>query len=198
MKLNIGCGNNPLLGWVNIDKYYYPGSDAAQMDHKLAKDWEGMTGESQWSYGDAVDLPFEDETFDEVMIIHCLEHLDMEQGNLAIKAAHRVLKTGGTFDVEVPDLLKGCELMPTVHITETGDNQPWHRVMGVIYGAVGEEHGGKGQYHLCGYTQEYLRFKLEERGFKDIRTLSVGFGHGDDTEHGHGEPQYDFRMQATK
>lgn len=197
MLLNIGCGNVPLKGWVNVDKYYYPGSEAAQMDHNQASLFE-QTEDSQWLYGDATDLPFPDDTFDEVMIVHCLEHLDMEQGNLAIKAAHRVLKPGGTFDVELPDLLKACELMPTVHITADGDNQPWHRVMGLLYGAVGEEHGGKGQYHLCGYTQEYLRFKLEERGFKDIKLLSVGFGHGDDTEHGHGEPQYDFRMQGTK
>lgn len=197
MKLNIGCGNVPLKGWVNVDKFYYPSSAAPQLDHSLVERWED-TEESKWLYGDAIDLPFPDDTFDEVMIIHCLEHLDMEQGNLAIKSAHRVLKPGGTFDVELPDLLKACELMPTVHITETGDNQPWHRVMGLLYGAVGEEHGGKGQYHLCGYTKEYLRFKLEERGFRDIKELPVGFGHGEDTEHGHGEPQFDFRMQGIK
>lgn len=196
-KLNIGCGNTPLKGYWNVDKYYYPGSEAKQLDNRQVETWTD-TEDSRWLYGDATDLNYAADFFEEVMIIHCLEHLDMEQGNMAIKEAHRVLKPGGTFDVELPDLLKACELMPTVHITETGDNQPWHRVMGLLYGAVGEEHGGKGQYHLCGYTQEYLRFKLEERGFKDIKLLPVGFGHGDDTEHGHGEPQFDFRMQGRK
>jgi predicted SAM-dependent methyltransferase len=196
LRLNIGCGNVPLKGWINVDKFYYPGSDAKQLDQMGVEKWEN-TVESQWLYGDATQLDFPDETFDEVMIIHCLEHLDMEQGNLAIKEAYRVLKPGGTFDVELPDLLKACELMPTVHVTATGDNQPWHRVMGLLYGAVGEEHGGKGQYHLCGYTKEYLRFKLDERGFNDIKELPVGYGHGD-AEHGHGEPQFDFRMQGTR
>lgn len=196
-RCNIGCGNTPLKGWINCDKYYYPGSDAKQLDTMQANSWED-TEDSMWMYSDATKLPFLDDHFDEVMIIHCLEHLDMEQGNLAIKEAHRVLKPGGALHVELPDLLKACELMPTVHITQEGDNQPWHRVMGLLYGAVGEEHGGKGQYHLCGYTKEYLRFKLEERGFKDITEEHVGFGHGDDTEHGHGEPQFDFRMLGIK
>lgn len=195
-KLNIGCGNVPLEGWINVDKFYYPGSEAKQLDMNVAANWQD-TEDSKWVYGDAVGLPFDSDYFDEVIMVHCLEHLDMEQGNLAIKEAHRVLKPGGTFDVELPDLLKACELMPTVHVTALGDNQPWHRIMGLLYGAVGIEHGGEGQYHLCGYTQEYLRFKLEERGFKDIKLVPVGYGHGD-AESGHGEPEYDFRMKGTK
>ena len=197
MRANIGCGNVPLKGYINVDKYYYPGSEAKQLDQKTVGDWQD-TEDSKWIYGDATDLPLPDDTFDKVIMVHCLEHLDMEQGNLAIKQLHRICKPGGIVEIEVPDLLKGCELMPTVHITEDGDNQPWHRVMGILYGAVGEEHGGQGQYHLCGYTKEYLIFKLKERGFKNIEEISVGYGHGNDSEHGHGEPQYDFRLRAIK
>jgi predicted SAM-dependent methyltransferase len=107
-----------------------------------------------------------------------------------------VLKPGGTVEIEVPDLTRACELFLQVHVTPDGNNQPWHRVMGLLYGTTGGD--GEGQFHLCGYSQEYLAFKLDERGFKNIEVIPVGFGHGDDTEHGHGEPEYDFRMKATK
>ena len=193
-KLNIGCGNVPLQGWVNIDKYYYPGSEYELTDQRAVDAWEKADG-SVWEYGDATALDFPENYFDEVMMVHCLEHLDMGQGSRAIMEAHRVLKPGGTLDIEVPDLLKACALMPTVHVTHEGNNQPWHRVMGLLYGTDGSD--GEGQYHLCGYTQEYLRFKLEERGFKDIKNIPVGFGHGNDG-HGHAEPEYDFRLRATK
>lgn len=193
--LNIGCGNVPIPGFINVDKFYYPGSEYPLTDKRAVDAWVD-TEDSKWLYGDALDLPFPDDTFDQVMIIHCLEHLDMEQGNLAIKEAHRVLKPGGTFDVELPDLLKACQLMQEVHITPDGDNTKWHRVMGLLHGTTGSD--GEGQYHLCGYTQEYLHFKLEERGFKDIEVVPVGFGHGNADIEGHGEPDYDFRMRGIK
>lgn len=191
-RLNIGAGNVPLQGWYNIDKYYYPGSPETLTDQREVEKWKD-TEDSRWIYGDAIDLPFSDEAFDEVMMVHVLEHLDMGQGSLAIMQAYRVLKPGGTLEIELPDLLVACELMPTVHVTHTGDNQPWHRVMGLLYG--GDD--GEGQYHMCGYTKEYLKFKLEERGFKHIEEVPVGFGHGN-SEEGHAEPQYDFRLIATK
>ncbi len=195
MKLNVGSGNVPIQGWINIDKYYYPGSENRLTDSRVTGLWLD-TEDTKWFYGDATELDFPENTFDEVMLIHCLEHLDMEEGSRAIMEAYRVLKPGGTVDIELPDLLVACELMPTVHITPEGDNQPWHRVMGLLYGTTGSD--GEGQYHMCGYTQEYLRFKMDERGFRDIQNIPVGFGHGDDTAMGHGEPQYDFRLRGTK
>ena len=196
MKLNSCCGNVPLKGYRNIDKYYYPGSPYILTDQKAVEAWEQDIGSgSYWGYGDATKLEFESDYFDEVIMVHGLEHLDMGQGSLAIMEAYRVLKPGGSLEIEVPDLLKACALMPTVHVTPTGDNQPWHRVMGLLYGTDGTD--GAGQYHLCGYTQEYLRFKLEERGFKEIEEVPVGYGHGNDEE-GHAEPQYDFRLRGVK
>ena len=194
-KLNIGNGNIPLVGYINVDKYYYPDSPAPLNDNELAKIWNINYPDSPWQFGDAKKLEFMDNSFDEVLMVHCLEHLSMEDGNLAIKEAHRVCKPGGFVEIETPDLLKACQLMQEVHVTPLGDNQPWHRIMGCIYGTTGMD--GEGQFHLCGYTKEYLRFKLEERGFKNIEEIPVGFGHGNN-EAGVAEPQYDFRMRATK
>jgi predicted SAM-dependent methyltransferase len=194
MKLNVGSGNVPLKGYVNIDKYYYPGSPYPLTDQSQVEKWEDNFTQ-KWIYGDAVKLDFESDIFDKVILVHVLEHLDMAQGSQAIMEAHRVLKQGGILEIELPDLLVACDLMKKVHVTPLGDNQPWHRVMGLLYGTDGAD--GEGQYHMCGYTKEYLKFKLDERGFHEIHEIPVGFGHGNDLE-GHAEPQYDFRMRATK
>lgn len=194
-KLNIGCGNVPLVGYTNVDKYYYPGSPAPLNDNLLAANWNTDHPDSPWIYGDAVKLDLPSDSFDEVMMVHCLEHLSMEDGNLAIQQAHRVCKSGGFVEIELPDLLKACQLMQEVHVTPTGNNQPWHRVMGLLYGTTGMD--GEGQFHLCGYTKEYLRFKMEERGFMNVEEIPVGFGHGNN-EGGVAEPQYDFRMRGYK
>lgn len=188
--LNVGCGNVPLQGWVNIDKYYYPGSEWELTDKSEVDKWVNSETQS-WNEGDAVNLPFPSETFDHVMLVHVLEHLSMEDGNLAIQQAYQVLKFGGTIEIEVPDLMVACNSLP--HL-ET-NSQEWCRIMGCIYGTTGKD--GEGQFHLCGYTQDYLRFKLLERGFKDVEYVHVGFGHGNDQE-GHAEPELDFRLKAIK
>ena len=194
-QLNCGAGNVPLIGFTNIDKYYYPGSPVPLTYKPLADIWNQLHPESPWIYGDIVKLDFPDETFDKVILVHVLEHVSMEQGNLAILEAHRVLKRGGIVEIEVPDLVRACEMFPKIRYMES--NYPlWYRTMGLLYGTTGAD--GEGQFHLCGYSKEYLKYKLNERGFIDIKEIPVGYGHGNDTEIGHPEPDYDFRVRAIK
>lgn len=192
MKLNVGAGNVPLIGYTNVDKYYYPESDRPLLDKELAKTWNNDHPESPWLYGDMVDLPFPSDYFDEVMVVHTLEHGSMEDGNRAVKEAVRVCKPGGKVEIEVPDMRKACERI----VNNTEVNTPyWYRTMGLIHGTTGMD--GEGQFHLCGYTKEYLKFKMEEHGLHDIKEIPVGFGHGNNQQ-GHPEPEYDFRMVGTK
>lgn len=194
-KLNIGCGNVPLPGYTNIDKYYYPGSEHAGMNKEDGETWNTEYPDSLWLYGDAEELGIPSEEFDEVIIVHCLEHMSMNAGNNALKEAIRVLKKGGTLEIEVPDLTRSCELFAQVHITPGGDNKLWFRVMGSLYGSQGNE--GEGQYHLCGYSKEYLTFRMKEHGLTNIEEIPVGMGHGT-REGGHAEPDYDFRLRGIK
>ncbi len=186
-KINIGCGNIPLEGYINIDPHYYPGTRNLLVDKKLAEMWNTDHSDSPWTYGDARTLSWLDDSFDEIICVHALEHLDMDDGNQAIKKMYRILKPGGFIEIEVPDLIKACKLAQEVHIEEYSK---WLRVMGLFNGTTGGER--EGQYHLCMYTKEALQLRLEQAGFKDVVEIEVGFGHGKP------EPQYDFRLKGFK
>lgn len=191
-RLNVGAGNIPLKGFINIDKCYYPGTENPRVNKKLAETWNKDNIDSPWMYGDAndIDKMFTSNTFDEIIIVHTLEHLSMNDGNQVIAKSSRLLVSGGILEIEVPDLLKACDLAKEVHIEKGKDNTRWFRVMGLFNGTTGDD--GEGQFHLCMYTQEYLRFRLAEHGFINVEEIPVGRGHG------RPEPQFNFRLKAQK
>jgi len=82
MKLNLGSGGKPLPGCVNVDKSRRaPGVDVV------------------WDL-DIFPWPFQDESVDEICMIHCLEHL--VDHNRAVQEIHRILVQGGLARIEVP------------------------------------------------------------------------------------------------
>jgi predicted SAM-dependent methyltransferase len=104
------------------------------------------------------------------MMSHILEHLSMEEGNLALKEAHRVLKPGGFVTVCVPDLAKACEEYPKVNYDPDGrDNSAWFYIMGMIYGTTGSD--GEGQFHHCGYDREYLKARFKLRNLVNVEEV---------------------------
>jgi SAM-dependent methyltransferase len=190
-KINIGCGNAPIIGFTNVDKYYYPGSPFSLTNNVIAATWNQQHSESPWISGDMISLSFPSESFDEVIMVHALEHVSMDDGNLAIKEAIRLCRKGGSVEIEVPNLEIACKLLLDLR----PDMPFWDRVMGLLYGTSGMD--GEGQFHLCGYTKDYLKLKMSQHDLVDIVEIPVGFGHGNGQE-GHAEPQYDFRLRGTK
>lgn len=180
-RLNCGCGNTPMEGYINVDKYYYPGSPWPLTTRPKTEEWKNGLHQGEWKYGDAIDLKdFQENEFDEVMLVHCLEHMSMEEGNRAIQSAVRVCKQGGSVEIEVPDLLESCRLMleTPYNPDPKGDNSKWFRCMGLLHGTTGMD--GEGQFHLCGYAKDYLKAKMEEHHLKDVKEIPerLGFGHG--------------------
>jgi len=80
MKLNLGSGTNPKIGYINIDKAYFSGVG-------LLCDLE-------------VGLPFKDNTMDEIVATHILEHIT----NLVdlFKEMWRVCKNSAKIRIDVP------------------------------------------------------------------------------------------------
>ncbi|WP_182025733.1 class I SAM-dependent methyltransferase [Vibrio rotiferianus] len=82
LKLNIGCGKKPKVGWVNID--LKPSADL-MLDAREP-------------------LPFSDNSCRIIYSEHFLEHLEYpQQAYSFLKECYRVLEPGGELSVAVPD-----------------------------------------------------------------------------------------------
>ena len=80
-RLNLGCSNQILEGWVNVDCRQLPGVDRV-VDL------------------DATPWPWLDRSVDEIFMAHCLEHV--KDPLAALRECRRVLKVGGKIIVKVP------------------------------------------------------------------------------------------------
>jgi len=175
MKLNIGCGGRPLLGYVNVDqdsiddlRRRYPGkefsSDLIIEDHNIFS------------------LPYGDNTIEEIRADGLLEHLSFKEEPTFLYEMHRVLSVGGKFIVSVPDLVEACrvwlaasddwqdfyddsdEAISKNHWFGTysyGYENRWGYMMATFYGSQ----NGLGQYHKNGYSEGKLRKMLSKVGF---------------------------------
>ena len=85
MKLNLGCGMNKKDGFINIDKY--PEGDPDQLMDLEQFPWA-----------------FDDNSIDEILLNHVLEHLGQETEVFfsIMKEMYRICKDGATIQVNVP------------------------------------------------------------------------------------------------
>lgn len=82
-KLNLGCGEKYMDGWINVDQEY-----------NLQADVYCDIGEEPW--------PFDDNFFDEVIAAHILEHLGRDQFFHAMKELYRVCKPSAEIGIILP------------------------------------------------------------------------------------------------
>jgi len=83
MRLHLGAGNKYWPGWVNVDLF----------------------GDQDVT-SNILDLPFDDDSVDEIQAIHVFEHIDRMKVVDALKEWRRVLKNGGKLVLEMPSLDK--------------------------------------------------------------------------------------------
>jgi len=105
------------------------------------------------------------DTFDEVRSKHCLEHIRWEERDDTIEEWVRILKPGGMIRIVVPDLLWAGEQIVAGRVLDP-------EIMGSIFGDQGSKYWHAGQdigIHLCGYTPEDLKARLEAHGIEDVQ-----------------------------
>lgn len=83
-KLNVGCGRNVLPGWVNLDCASLPGVD-------VVADIECCA---------TVPLPFADDSVDELLLQHVLEHV--REPLPLMQELHRIARPGALAVIRTP------------------------------------------------------------------------------------------------
>lgn len=78
--INLGCGDRPLIGWINVDKYGTP-----DVKHDLNE----------------IPYPWDSDSVDGILASHIFEHLDNWWG--AFVECSRILRPGGILEIRVPD-----------------------------------------------------------------------------------------------
>lgn len=89
MKLNLGCNEQIMPGYTNIDKDNYPGVDLI---------------------GDVSRLDLADGCVDEIFASHILEHFHHAKTLEILKEWYRLLSTDGILKLAVPDFDRAIEI----------------------------------------------------------------------------------------
>ena len=87
IKLHLGCGENYLEGYVNVDMV------AKRVDARY----------------DVSVLPYPDNSVDEIFASHVIEHFTFQKGFKVMAEWFRALKPGGVLKLETPDFLESCK-----------------------------------------------------------------------------------------
>jgi len=94
MKLDVGCG----FSQESIFGQKYPANPRGDVNVDIGKPEVSIPNFIRAS---AFHLPFKEEVFEEVYMLHLLEHL--EEPAIAVREAYRVLRNGGRLTAKTPN-----------------------------------------------------------------------------------------------
>lgn len=135
LKLNIGCGKRRILGYVGVDAVHGQNVDKVAL---------------------ATELPYQDNSVDEILAVHVWEHFSLDQCETVISEWWRVLKHKGTLTLELPCIRKCCENFLK--------GKPESLGLRGIYGDP-DTHSTIFDIHKWGWTHKSLSEWLTQRGF---------------------------------
>lgn len=110
--LDIGCHQGEFLLWLGNKIAPSVGFDP------LYKENTNLNGHQLFSHNVQGDLPFENDSFDAVVLLATIEHI--HEKSVIAKEAARLLRTGGRVIITVPSLLvdKILEILLLLHIVD--------------------------------------------------------------------------------
>lgn len=149
IKLNLGCGDKILPGYINVDV----ASERAGKKPDVISDIRKLT--------------FDDNYADEILSVHVIEHFWRWEVFDILKEWIRVLKPGGRLILECPNLQSACEeFLKSPEIKSRADNDG-QRTMWVFYGDPKWQ--DPLMVHRWGYTPHSLSNLLQECGLINVR-----------------------------
>ena len=156
VKLNLGCGDKILPGYVNVD--VAPTRAGRKPDiicdlHRLE--------------------PFENDSVDEILAVHVVEHFWRWEVVGVLREWTRVLKRGAPMILECPNLQSACEQFLRDPQTFSGHGPEGQRTMWVFYGDP--RWRDPLMVHRWGYTPGSLAAVMSEAGLAAIRQEPAQF-----------------------
>lgn len=139
-RLNLGCGETKLEGFVNVD---FEDTTKPDVTCNFKKD----------------KLPFEDGEFDLVHLLHVIEHIEIRYWNNVFFEIRRVMKDGGEFRMAFPEF----EIVSRYFLENHRNLRNFWRA--TLYGR--QEYPG--DYHVVPMLTSEVANYLQLFGFVDIR-----------------------------
>lgn len=147
IRLHLGCGPNVLPDWINVEGEHYSQQENTYI-HNLIEQY-----------------PFPDNSVDEILAVHVIEHIEPNKVIYMLNEWLRILKPGGSAAVEWPDLLKMCQYIVDDPSRIYSDNKKIQkRSVAGIFGNIGK-HKTLDMLHKWGYSQESMCILFKSIGF---------------------------------
>lgn len=156
VRLNLGCGDKILPGYVNVDV----AASRAGMAPDVLCDLHQLT-------------PFETGSVDEVLAVHVVEHFWRWEVVDVLEEWARVLKPGGRMILECPNLLTACEEFLKNPTAGSGPGPEGQRTMWVFYGDPAWR--DPLMCHRWNYTPQSLGEVMAKAGLVNIRQEPAQF-----------------------
>jgi len=141
-KLNYGCGESNLEGYINVDIIE---NELVKPD-KVADIKKGP-------------LPFDDGYFEEILFLHCIEHIEIPYWPYIFGEFQRLLQRGGRLVISWPEFEVCAKYFIENH---KGHRDFWRHT---LYG----RQLYPGDYHLVPMRTDEVVLMLSRFGFYDIK-----------------------------
>tara|TARA_Y100000593_G_C4236644_1_gene299921 strand:- start:338 stop:958 length:621 start_codon:yes stop_codon:yes gene_type:complete len=165
LKLHLGCGDNILRGWENID---HPKSRTKQVANRKMD----ITNREHWEH-------YEDKIVEYIYTEHTIEHLEYKDAKVMLEESYKTLKSGGAIRIATPDLCFLTELM-NEDKTEVQEEYIDYSVSNIAYNvdipfeSVIINNFLTDWGHKFIYDYKLLSHLLKEVGFNEIKECEIG------------------------
>ncbi len=154
LRLHLGCGEQHLEGYLNID--YSPDNHTVM---NIRAD----------AHADILQLEFPPESVDEIRLHHVFEHFNRVTALALLLKWHTWLKVGGQLRIETPDIAGSARAL-------TSRKSSWKTKMAAVRHLAGDQTDAWA-YHLDHWFPERFTRTLKQIGFKSIKTQTSSWPH---------------------